>query len=199
MINYHQWLLAARSTQWCELKWLIFSIQVFTLLLSVLDNTPRCFRDACQPTSLLLPANVVHKMCTTVEKQINKTDGWSGWKWAGSLHRSYCFCFFFYYLTIYLHSYQCIFPTDILTSKYIPEIWHHQTDSQIRVSLEPLSSVSISKGRYQWALTKMPLDATGSTYNQSENQKVWHIGSRYLGCLWKCLNGAPMGRFSVQS
>lgn len=42
------------------------------------------------------------------------------------------------------------------------------------ISLEAFSSFSISKGCYQQAQTRLPLDATRQTYNQLEQQNVWH-------------------------
>ena len=43
---------------------------------------------------------------------------------------------------------------------------HCQTNLQMRVSLEPPSSLLISKEYYLWAQTKLPL---GLTFNQSEH------------------------------
>ena len=57
---------------------------------------------------------------------------------------------------------------------------------------------SFPKRCYPQSQTK---DASGHnwTFNQSEQRNVWHISGIHLGCLWKCLNIAPIGHPSVQS
>ena len=83
--------------------------------------------------------------------------------------------------------------------------WHHQTSCQMRISLEPLIFFSPShfisvfqKGVIHSRRPKTHRATIGPSTNQS-NEMCSHISGIHLGCLWKCLNVAPIGPPSVQS
>ena len=63
---------------------------------------------------------------------------------------------------------QCSTPDNIISA---PAVLHY-TNSQMCISQEHLSSISISEVHYLHAQTKMPLEAIGRTDNQSEQQNV---------------------------
>ena len=51
--------------------------------------------------------------------------------------------------------------------------WHRQTNSQMHISLEALSSFSISEGHYQRARTQMPLNAIDRQPEQWNMRDIW--------------------------
>lgn len=55
--------------------------------------------------------------------------------------------------------------------------WHQQTNSEMRISLEALSSLSISKGCCRWAPSKMLLGANWKASNQSKQWNLWLVTS----------------------